>query len=254
MIAKVSSDPVSILDEMLECPYSLEYLSRNGRQHKDPRQRGPHRDGCGLAYTAFGEIHLEKRTRENVWDASYIAFVEEARSRCFLAHNRKTSEGLATGLGGTHPFYAEKNGLQYAFCHNGTAESLLGEAKAQNTSDSKLFFAAVLGHITMETPGAFAAALEDFAKHNTYDSLTGLLLCSDESLYAWRIVNVKDPAERERLERYYTLYVCWRNGSLVVASEPLDDLPWMLLPNHTMLQLRPGAHCVHAGFSDLHIS
>jgi predicted glutamine amidotransferase len=50
MLSKVSINETSIMDEMLSCPYSLQYLSENGRQPENPAQRGNHNDGCGLAF------------------------------------------------------------------------------------------------------------------------------------------------------------------------------------------------------------
>ena len=253
MIAKVSSRPVSIMDEMLQCPYSLEYLSLHGRQSENPDTRGKHRDGCGIAFVDNGNIIIEKRTREDAWDESYIRIVENAKSNVFIAHNRKTSEGLETRIEGTHPFYFEKEGVKMAFSHNGTAETLVPEAKKLGTSDTKLYFEEIIRNAATTEPEDIMASLISFTAKTEYDSLSAFLITSRNELYAWRLFNEKDEKNFDAYSRYYTLYLCLRNNSAVIASEPLDDQPWMLLPNQSFVYLRPDKGFLKMRYTQLNL-
>jgi predicted glutamine amidotransferase len=238
MLAKISLQESSIMEEMLQCPYSLQYLSENGRQSSNPEQRGHHRDGCGIAFVDQSGMHIEKRRREEAWDASYIQTVREARSKVFIAHNRRTSQGLETRLEGTHPFSLEKNGIRFAFCHNGTAESYVPEALARGTADTQLFFEELIATTNHFTTEAIAESVQRIARKTQYDSISGMLITDRNELFVWRIHD-ESPDRIERLSSYYTLYLSFRKGSVVIASEPLDDSPWVLLPNKTFLGIVP---------------
>ncbi|MEO5572238.1 MAG: class II glutamine amidotransferase [Bacteroidia bacterium] len=238
MIAKVSLQETSIMDEMLNCPYSLEYLSEHGRQPNDPVKRGDHRDGCGMAFISKDRTYIHKRNREDAWNDSYIQTVKEARSKLFIAHNRLTSAGLESTIEGSHPFELFAQGSSYAFSHNGTIYNFVDEAKKRNTSDSFLFLEHLISKSEPNDDESIITRLTALASYAEYSSMTAFLLASDR-LLVWRIFNDNDPSKNEKRNMYYTKFLKLSANNIVFASEPLDDKEWALLPNNTLISAKP---------------
>lgn len=236
MIAKVSPVPSSILNEMLLCPVSLKYLSKNGRQLHDASLQGEHNDGCGMAFLQDGRIEIHKRDQASSWDESYQSLIKQVRSTFFIAHNRRASLGLNASLDGAHPFYLELGNIPYVFSHNGNIFSYHDEAKAAGTSDSKIFLHH-LAHEQAKFPQkSIAAIVASIAREKSYDSLSAFLLSADK-LQVWRIFNDTDPEKTSLYEAYYTLYMSLRDGNAIISSEPLDDGNWQLLQNKSFLTI-----------------
>jgi predicted glutamine amidotransferase len=238
MIAKAAVYETSILEEMLNCPYSLQYLSENGRQPDNPVVRGNHHDGCGIAFINHDTTEIHKRDREHAWDDSYIHAVKSAQSKLFIAHNRLTSAGLESRLEGTHPFSLFAQGSMYAFSHNGTIYNFVEDAKKRGTSDSFVFLEHLISTTEPNDDEKIIERLTAIAKSSKFSSMTAFLLTPDH-LLAWRIFNEKNKSKIEKKEMYYTLYLKLSKNSVVISSEPLDDEPWTLLPNNTLVSVKP---------------
>lgn len=236
MIAKVSVATTSIMDEMLTCPYSLKYLSEQGRLPENPQQRGSHHDGCGLAFIRDGNTEVHKRDRQHAWDDSYIQTIREARSNFFIAHNRLTSAGLESRLEGSHPFEIFLQGKKYAFSHNGTVYDYLSEAKRRNTSDTFLFLENILSATEPNDEESIIQRIIRVAKTTTYSSITAFLLTAD-ILMVWRIFDDKDPLKSADRNLYYTMHMKLAKNSIVFSSEPLDNEGWVLMPNNTLISV-----------------
>jgi predicted glutamine amidotransferase len=237
MIAKISPEPSSIMEEMLLCPTSLSYLSQNGKQPATPWLRGKHNDGCGLAFLNQGKIEIHKRDKATAWDESYQTIIKKANSQLFIAHNRLATKGLNTSLAGAHPFFYQPNETPYAFSHNGSVASYHNEAVAKELSDSQILFHNLIDEKEKNPDISFSSIISAIAGNTSYDSLCGLLM-SPDTLYAWRIYNENDSAKQEIYEAYYTLYLSMKNGRIVIASECLDTGSWLLLPNNTFISIR----------------
>ncbi len=238
MIAKASIAPSSILEEMLTCPHSLKQLSTQGRLPDNPKERGNHNDGCGLAFAAKNKIEIHKRDRKEAWNESYIETVKSATSNLFIAHNRLTSEGLETRVEGSHPFAMQAQGIDYCFSHNGTIYDFVEEAKQRNTSDSFLFFEKLISQTSSNAPAEIIKRLTNLMHHCDYSSMIGFLM-SPKKLMVWRIFNEKNKALQSDYELYYTMYFKLKKDAIVFASEPLDDESWTLLPNKSFLSIEP---------------
>ena len=238
MIAKVSKVESSIMEEMTKCPYSLHYLSANGKVIDGNKERGEHRDGCGIALVNNNNILIEKRDREHAWDDSYIDFVNKAKSKIFIAHNRQTSKGLETNIEGSHPFHLFANGLSYAFSHNGTVYNYIDEAKKRNTSDTLIFFEHLIKQNESNTPQQILKRLEHIKATTNFSSLTAFLM-SPAFLIAWRIFDEHDKEKISKREDYYTLYTKESDDNIVISSEPLDDDEWDMMPNNEALIITP---------------
>jgi predicted glutamine amidotransferase len=238
MIAKISVNETSIMDEMLNCPYSLEYLSEHGRQPGNPSERGNHRDGCGMAFIRKDTTEVHKRDREHAWDDTYIQIAREARSKLFIAHNRLTSAGLESSVEGSHPFELFAQGSTYAFSHNGTIYNFVEEAKKRRTSDSNLFLEHLISKSEPNDDENIIMRLTAIANYSDYSSMTAFLLAPDR-LIVWRIFNEKDVSKVEKRKTYYTMYMKLSKNNVVFSSEPLDDEGWTLMPNNALVSVKP---------------
>lgn len=238
MIAKVASIETSLLNEMLSCPHSLQYLSTQGRLPDNPRERGNHNDGCGMAFVKGNEIKIDKRTRENAWDESYCKLAKETQSTLFIAHNRLTSEGLEARIEGSHPFALEAHGISYAFSHNGTFYDFVEEAKQKNTSDSFILFQKLISTTENNSEEKIISRLKNLIKNYHYNSITGFLMSPDK-LMVWRVFNESKKEKLGDYNLYYTLFMKLQKNAVVFSSEPLDDENWTLLPNMTCISAYP---------------
>ena len=238
MIAKASITETSIMDEMLNCPHSLQYLSTEGRLPDNPKHRGHHRDGCGVAFVVNNKIEIHKRGSKNAWNDSYIKIINQARSHLFLGHNRLASAGLESKVESSHPFEITAQGIPYGFSHNGTIYSLVDEAKQRGITDSELFFESLISSTENNSEEQILQRLKALIKEYTYNSITGFLL-SPRKLMVWRVFNESDSTKQEDYNLYYTMYMKLSKGTVVFSSEPLDNEPWALLPNNSYVSVEP---------------
>jgi len=237
MISRISVGINPILDEMMRCPYSLEYLSKNGRQPSDPGKRGSHDDGCGMAFSKNGTVEVHRRDRKNAWDESYRKLAETVTTNVFIAHNRLASKGLEANENGAHPFSITAGGKTFALCHNGGIKNYMVEAREHNTSDSFIFLQKLISQTNENDAPSIFKRLSSIARETTYSSLCAFMI-ADKELFVWRIYNARDAENIEAYEKYYTLYMVMRNNAALFSSEPLDDKPWMLLENNSFLHLK----------------
>lgn len=229
MFSKISFKEVSPLNEMLNCTYSLKYLSIQGRQPEDANVRGTHNDGCGMAFFENGKLKIEKRDKQDAWDKSYVKAIEKVSSKIFIGHNRLTVGGLQSNYDGTHPFYLQRGDKEFAFSHNGTIYNFMDEAKSRNTSDSLIFMEKLLEGKTFNEDFVLRK-LKYVANETDYSSIIGFLMTTDK-LMVWRGFNDKDKEKFVNLDRYYTMFMQLNNDGAIFSSEPLDNGSWTLIPN-----------------------
>lgn len=233
MFSKVSFKEVSPLNEMLNCPYSLKYLSANGRQPENPNDRGNHNDGCGMAFFENGKLKIEKRDKQHAWDKSYIDSIHRISSKVFIGHNRLTVGGLQSNYEGTHPFYLKRGEQEFAFAHNGTIYNFINEAKARNTSDSFIFMEKLLEDNTFSEQFVLKQ-LKHIAEETDFSSMIGFLMTTNK-LMAWRGFNDRDKEKFANRDMYYTMFMQLNNEGIVFSSEPLDNGSWTLMPNFSYI-------------------
>ena len=239
MLAKISVIPSGIMHELEQCPYSLFWLSENGRKSHDPDIRGRHNDGCGMAYIdESGTLKTTRHGKDEFWNDDYRNFALEAKSRLYIVHNRFASEGLDISTEGAHPFTIEKFGKPLAFCHNGAVDSYMKEARERNTSDSEILLEELVKSIPDISTSSISNSIINISNTIEYSSLCGFLLSEDE-LYIWRIFNEKRKSDFDKLNRYFTLFFLMRKNEVLIASEPLDNDNWQLIPNNYFLSLKP---------------
>lgn len=240
MLAKVAIQPFNPAYELLEAPHSLRIQSQCGRQPDAPDTCGPHASGCGMAWPANTGLEIEKRGPDDRWDDSFVALVKTLRTPAILAHNRLASPGLKVDVRTSHPFAENFRGTPAAFCHNGGVFNLMDEAKTKETTDSQLFFSALLAKLSSLDHAELASALKQFADTWRYTSLSGMLL-TPTTLHVWRCYDQKN-RRRADFEKYYTLWVK-RTDGICIASEPVDQLSgWELMPNRALLSISYAGH------------
>ncbi|HNU33775.1 MAG TPA: class II glutamine amidotransferase [Bacteroidia bacterium] len=233
MFSKISFKETSPLNEMLNCPYSLKYLSTQGRQPENPELRGNHNDGCGMAFFENEKLKIEKRDKQHAWDKSYAEAVEKVSTKVFIGHNRLTVGGLQSNYDGTHPFYLTKGDKEFAFSHNGTIYNFMDEAKARNTSDSFVFMEKLLKENTFNEEFVLRQ-LKYIAEETDYSSMIGFLMTADK-LMVWRGFNDKDKEKFVNRDKYYTMFMQLNNEGVIFSSEPLDNGSWTLMPNFSYI-------------------
>jgi predicted glutamine amidotransferase len=218
LLAKLTSEPEPARYELLEAPFSLRGLSRDGNRFNKPR--GPHPHGWGLAYRRGGEMLIEKSPKPAFEDERFSKLAEEIETDLLLGHVRLASPGTRVDLANTHPF--ARDGL--ILIHNGTIRNIAPQSK----NDSEALLEWLAGRWD-HTEAGLATLLHEAAKTFDYTALN-LVLTDGERLWALR----KTRDEPEYL-RYYTLYYLREPGRLLLSSEPLDEREWKPLENGDLL-------------------
>ncbi len=205
-------------------------------------------DGFGLGwYGEHPEPGLYREVRPAWSDENLRYLCRHIHSHLFFAHVRAAT-GTPTTRPNCHPFASGR----WLFMHNGLignwkrvrrrVEALIPDAlygSRIGTTDSEAVFLAILGagaeRDPIEATRRTLAAATDIANSGGYhDALRFTAALADgEDLYAFRYA-ANDAAN--------TLYYRVGNGSVVLASEPLDNdrAVWTAVPDNHILVARAG--------------
>ena len=126
--------------------FSLEEFSRHGGE------KGPHRDGWGLAFYEDGDAQIFRETgpaATSEW--MYFLRNHQHQSRCVISHIRKATQGECA-LRNTQPFSREVAGFRHVFCHNGNLVDIRSELGATHfepigETDSEVAFCFLLAQV-----------------------------------------------------------------------------------------------------------
>ena len=190
-----------------------------------PDERG-HKDGWGLACFQNGSLKVHMRDAGCAADASKyygtawkIAKLNLERapgqSLIVMGHLRRASAQGTVAQKFAHPFTEERNGVTWAFQHNG---SLVKDTGDKEHVDSQILFRLLLeqlhtgrGHeeVTKATAEVRKTAIE------RYGGFTGLnfMLSDGQQLHVYR--------DFQTNSQYYTLYLDNFGEMVVAASEPI---------------------------------
>lgn len=255
MFAIIADHPMGVANELLQSTNCLLTQSR-GRDGC-----GPHGDGWGIGFHAAGRPRVVRGARPAFDDAAFLAAARSATATAILAHVRQASVGDCSEAN-THPFAYGP----WLFAHNGTVtafdrvgpwlerETLPALAAARRgATDSEQVFLWLLSRLIRA--GIAADEPCDDPPRLARQVGTAVRTLADHCL-------TLHPAEPPRLNFLLTdgrtliasrwnhsLY--WRNspdgsatGSatgtaagchIAAASEPIGDMPWQELPNHSVL-------------------
>jgi len=189
-----------------------------------PDERG-HKDGWGLACFRNGALTFHSRDAGCAADASkYYGTawkiaklnIERAagQSLIVMGHLRRASVGGLVAQKFSHPFILERDGVTWAFQHNGSLVNDLGD---RGKIDSQLIFELLLerlGGRDHEAVAKATAAVRDLAiqKFGGFTALN-FMLSDGRSLHAFRDFQTNG--------QYYTLYLDNFGEMIIAASEPL---------------------------------
>ena len=190
-----------------------------------PDERG-HKDGWGLACFQNGSLKVHIRDAGCAADASKyygtawkIAKLNLERapgqSLIVMGHLRRASAHGTVAQKFAHPFTEERDGVTWAFQHNG---SLVKDPGEKDRVDSQVLFRLLLEHLPdgrgpKEVAKATAAVRKTAIE--TYGGFTGLnfMLSDGEALHVYRDFQTNG--------HYYTLYMDNLGEMIVAASEPI---------------------------------
>jgi len=189
-----------------------------------PDERG-HKDGWGLACFQDGALKFHMRDAGSAADASkYYGTawkiaklnIERApgRSLIVMGHLRRASVGGLVAQKFAHPFVEERDGVTWAFQHNG---SLVNDPGEKGQIDSQVLFQSLLDYIegrTHEDVAKATRAVRDEAidKHGGFTGLN-FILSDGHSLHVYRDFQTNGA--------YYTLYIDNFGEMIIAASEPI---------------------------------
>ena len=189
-----------------------------------PDERG-HRDGWGLACFQDGALTVHMRDAGCAADAAkYYGTawkiaklnIERApeRSLIVMGHLRRASVAGLVAQKYSHPFVEERDGVTWAFQHNG---SLVNDPGEKGQIDSQVLFQSLLNclegraheDVAKATGGVRDEAIEK------YGGFTGLnfMLSDGQSLHVYRDFQTNG--------QYYTLYIDNFGEMAIAASEPI---------------------------------
>ncbi len=240
LVGWVSTTPITVAEALGES--GLAELTELSRLHAD---------GWGIAWWE-GE-HLRSLTSQQPAHSSpeFAAAVRKVRADAVLLHLRWATPGITVGAENTHPFLVED---RWAFGHNGAvrpADGLLPfltdsqRDALRGDTDSERLLHLLAAHIDAHgLDEGLRQTVADVSRDLTPSSLNALLLGREEltALCCHYVTpDGKTPppsALPEDQPGYFDL--CWtrRADAVVIASEPLGQLPWERIPNGSAVVLR----------------
>ena len=238
--------PSIYLEDLIASPcHSLIHQSLSAEEAKATTNG----DGFGVGWYGEREDPGQYREVRPAWsDESLLSLARQVRSGLFFAHVRAAT-GTATTRANCHPFVRGR----YMFMHNGQVggwakvrramESLIPDglyAERAGTTDSEALFLRIIARIEEgeEPLAAMRATLAEtrslMRKAGVREALRFAAALTDgRDLYAVRFASDDKPP---------SLYVCEREDSVIVASEPIDAARdcWLALGCGSALVARTG--------------
>ena len=205
-----------------------------------PDERG-HKDGWGLVCFKNGDLQYHARDTGSAADASKyygtawkIAKLNIERtpgqSLIVMGHLRRASLTGLVAQKYSHPFIDERDGVTWAFQHNG---SLVNDPGEKGLIDSQVLFQSVLNRIESRAHDDIAKATRAVREEaiEKYGGFTGLnfMLSDGQSLHVYRDFQTNG--------QYYTIYLDNFGEMVIAVSEPIlamhaDPIPKGIL--HTV--------------------
>jgi predicted glutamine amidotransferase len=207
-----------------------------------PDERG-HKDGWGLLCFRNGGLAIQMKDVGSAEDASKyygtawkIAKLNLERapdqSLIVLGHLRRASSKERVAQKWSHPFVAERDGVTWAFQHNG---SLKKELPAEERIDSQILFDMLLeglnggAHedVVRATKAARDRAIDE------YEGFTSLnfMISDGRALHVYR--------DFQSNGQYYTLYLDNLGEMVIVTSEPILAMKAEPIPRGILHSVMP---------------
>lgn len=194
-----------------------------------------HDCGWGVAYRD-GDTLVRIRSAESCLTDPEFDRLSGIETDLAILHARRNRDRSTIDIANSHPFVAGREGVRWAFCHNGEVRDLSRldsdpSLATEGGTDSELLFHHVLLRIDPARPALSMArslaAIDDFTCLNCF-------LASPDRIVAY----ARTPSDTER-PLYYTL---WRGGgdlSTLVSSEPVFGMSaeWSVVPAGEVLEV-----------------
>ncbi len=205
-----------------------------------PDERG-HRDGWGLACFQNGGLKFHERDLGSAsesakyygtaWRIAKLNIERAAgRSLIVLGHLRRAGDRTSVARHWSHPFVEMRDGVTWAFQHNG---SLVQELSERDRTDSQVLFGVLLQALDGRDHEAVAGATREVRRVaiEQYGGFTGLnfMLTDGAALHVYRDFQTND--------QYYTLYVDDFEEMVIAASEPLLGMKEEPLPRGMLISV-----------------
>ncbi len=189
-----------------------------------PDERG-HKDGWGLACFQNGALTVHMRDAGCAADAAkYYGTawkiaklnIERApgKSLIVMGHLRRASVAGLVAQKYSHPFVEQRDGVTWAFQHNG---SLVDDPGEKGQIDSQVLFESLLNRIDGRAHADLAKATRGVRSEaiEKYGGFTGLnfMLSDGQSLHVYRDFQTNG--------QYYTMYLDNFGEMVIAASEPI---------------------------------
>lgn len=207
-----------------------------------PDERG-HKDGWGLACFQNGALKIHMRDAGSAVDASQYygtawkiakLNVERAagQSLIVMGHLRRASSTGNVAQKFSHPFVEERDGVTWAFQHNG---SLVNDPGDPGKIDSQVLYSMLLDNLDgrdHESVAKATAVVRTIAIQR-YGGFTGLnfMLSDGRALHLYRDFQTNG--------RYYTLYLDNFGEMILGASEPILAMHAEPMPRGVVHSLSP---------------
>jgi len=189
-----------------------------------PDERG-HKDGWGLACFQNGALKMHLRDTGSATDASkYYGTawkipkmnIERApgQSLIVMGHLRRASVHGLVAQKFSHPFIEERDGVTWAFQHNG---SLVKDTGQEGKIDSQVLFGSILDRLDGGNHTSVAKTMHEVRSIaiEKYGGFTGLncMLSDGRALHVYRDFQTNG--------QYYTLYLDNFGEMIIAVSEPI---------------------------------
>jgi ergothioneine biosynthesis protein EgtC len=240
-----SGVPIFMEDFVAAPAHSLIHQSLHATESKT----GTNGDGFGVGWYGDRAEPGQYREIRPAWsDENLLSIARQVRSHLFFAHVRAAT-GTATTRANCHPFVHGR----HLFMHNGQIggyglirrrlEALIPDAfygARSGTTDSEAIFLLTLARLGEGASagealaGALGDALELMVAAGIREPLRFAgALADGDTLHAVRWSTDSKPP---------TLYICEREDSVVIASEPVDAARdcWQALPCNTLVSVQAG--------------
>lgn len=248
--------------------FTLERLARRGGD------KGPHRDGWGVAFYEGPDVFLLREPRAAA-ESELVQFIERHAppSRLVISHIRLATHG-ERALRNTQPFIRELGGHTHVFAHNGELSGierqrgfLPGRFRPVGDTDSELIFCSLLDRLdklwtaasgSVPTLSARLEAVAEFAGELREFGPANFLYADGDALFAHAHKRIQvdgrvAPPGLHLLERHcqepptdlstagVTLTLIRQEKTVLLASVPLTDEPWQPLTEGEVVVVTKGA-------------
>lgn len=194
-----------------------------------------HCHGWGIGRYENSTARVEKEPVPAQGAQKFDEIARDARSRLFVCHLRKATQGELT-YSNSQPF----NSASWIFAHNGTVDSKYLKTRLRNDpgtirgeTDSEVYFQWLLQNLEKDGVEGLRFGIAEVRKR-PFTALN-FLLSDGHTLHAyWE----QSPSVKVPYQDYYQLYYSDRSeprGAVIVCSERLDDEEWLQIPHGSIL-------------------